>query len=60
MKTTKPPRQLLRKSHAHKSGKDYKRQTPAQENTWRNEAEGCPHLHEIDYDNLPDKAGVSE
>jgi len=59
MKTNKPPRELLRKSHAHKSKKDYSRPNPTQENTWRDEADGMPHLNEINWDELPDKTGGS-
>jgi len=51
------PDPMLKKSHAHVSKKDYKRPTPSQENTWRDEAEGCPHLNEVDWDKLPDQSG---
>ena len=59
-KTQKTPRELLKKSHAHRSKKDYKRSTPSQENTWQDEINGCPHLNEIDWDGLPDNAGAKE
>jgi len=59
-KTNKSPRELLRKSHAHPSKKDYKRPTPSQENTWRDEADGCPNLNEIDWDDLPNSTGAKK
>ena len=46
MKTRKPPRELLKKSHAHKSKRDYKR---ADKNTWQDELNANPpHLKIIE------------
>ena len=57
-KTNKSPRELLRKSHSHPDKKnDYKRPTPTQENTWRDEIEGCPRINPIDWEKLPDNTG---
>lgn len=41
-KTQKPPRELLKKSHAHRSKKDYKRVRRSDE--WSDHFDGMPHL----------------
>jgi len=58
MKPRHKPDPLLKKGHAHKSAKYYKRAKP---NTWGNEiSKNPPNLNVVDYEDLPDKTGGHE
>ena len=56
MKTPKhKPDPRLRKSHAHPDKTKYKR--PKGSDEWGDHIDSMPHLVEINWDELPDKAG---
>jgi len=55
-KTNKPPRELLKKSHAHKSKKDYERNTKHSDE-WSDHFSGMNNLSVIDWEDLPNKTG---
>ena len=58
MKPRNKPNPLLKKGHAHKSKRDYKR---ADRNTWADEINANPpNLNVVDYEDLPDKTGGHE
>jgi len=58
MKTRKPPREILKKSHPHKSNKDYRRE----DFTWQEEIDKyeSPNRTVVDWEKLPDNAGSTE
>ena len=57
MKTKKEPRALLKKSHAHKSKKDYDRKNDYAD-SWQKEIDaGLPNMNIVDWDEVTDKSG---
>ena len=57
-KTNKPPRELLKKSHAHESKKDYRRE----DFTWQDELDKHTpvNMEIIDWEDVADKSGGTE